>query len=354
MGTTILRKYCKTACAFLSCVTFRPLPDFYHFSSLISAFLLTSSGMPRPPHPLALFSLVPKPGNERAERAVSHPNNIRHVSTSPDGVEALDVGFHIRGKSSTTLATLGRGVEADICVEGSSIAKVQCSFEIDLDTRVGMFYDRSHGCTTQVSGENATPFEHGRVRKVLIQEDLNTIIGMGGERRDLIQFELEWHQDLTQTAEAIKNYDTLSCGRVENPRLARTVDEAPTDLPSRRETRLHTPGPQQLKMRYVKVGGALGSGQFGTVHKAIDVDSGKFMAVKILQRPTRASKIEDWKQSLYYALKREVETLSEISHVNKSSSTSNTHEIDTCASHISSIISRHKAGTNHKLRYLWA
>jgi hypothetical protein len=106
-------------------------------------------------------------------------------STLSDGVEALDVGFHIRGKSSTTLATLGRGIEADIYVEGSSIAKVQCSFEIDLYTGVVMFFDRSHGCTTQVSGENATPFEHERIRKVLVQKDLNTIIGMGGEGRNL-------------------------------------------------------------------------------------------------------------------------------------------------------------------------
>jgi hypothetical protein len=188
-----------------------------------------------------------------------------------------------------------------------------------------MFFDRSHGCSTQVSGENATPFEYERVRKVLVQKDLNTIIGMGGEGRNLVQFELEWHQDPTQTAEAIKNYDALPCGRVENPRLARTVDEAPTDLPSRRETRPHTPGPRQLRMRYVTVGPKLGSGQFGEVYKAIDVDSGKFMAVKILERPSRASKQEYWRQSLYYALKREVETLSEISHVSKSSSTSYTH-----------------------------
>ncbi|MCJ1479186.1 hypothetical protein MMC13_007870 [Lambiella insularis] len=178
-----------------------------------------------------------------------------------------------------------------------------------------MFYDRSHGCTTQVFGENATPFEYGRIRKVLVQKYLNTRIGMGGERRDLFQFELIWHQDPTQTAETIKNYDAVPCGRVENPRLSRTVDEVPTDMPSLRETRPHTPGHLQLKMRYVTVvGGTLGSGQFGTVRKAIDVDSGKFMVVKILQRPTRASKLEGWRTSLYYALKREVETLSGISH----------------------------------------
>jgi len=156
--------------------------------------------------------------------------------------QALDIGFHIRGKSSTILAIIGRGVEADISVEGSTIAKVQCSFEIDLDTGVVMFYDRSHSCTTQVSGDNAKPFEYGRVRKVLVQEDLNTIIGMGGEGRNLFQFELKWHQDPTKTAKTIKDYDTLACGRIEDPRLSRTVGKAPTDLLSRRETRPYTPG----------------------------------------------------------------------------------------------------------------
>ena len=277
---------------------------------------------PRPPHPLALFSLAPEPGSERAKRAIAHPDNIHNVSSLYNGVEVLDVGFHIRGKSSTTLATLGRGVDADIYMEGCNIAKIQCSFEIDLETGVVMLYDRSFAQSTQVFGENATPFEHTRIRKVLVQKGLNTTIGMGGERRNLVQFNLRWHQDPTQTAEAIKNYDALPYGRLENPRLARTVDEAPTDLPSRRETRPHTPytpGQRLLKMRYVRAEGSmLGSGQFGEVHKAIDVDLGKFMAVKILRRPTKPSKQEEWKMSLYYALKREVETLSDISHVSKS------------------------------------
>jgi serine/threonine protein kinase len=59
------------------------------------------------------------------------------------------------------------------------------------------------------------------------------------------------------------------------------MDEAPTDLPSLWETRPHTL--TQLKMRYILVGPLLGSRQFGTVYKAIDVDSGKFIAVKIVE-----------------------------------------------------------------------
>lgn len=80
---------------------------------------------------------------------------------------ALDIG-HIRPRSgdSATLATLGR--DGDVVVEGSNIAKIQCSFEIDLDTKVVMFYDRSNSQTSQVFGENATPFEYGRLRRVLV------------------------------------------------------------------------------------------------------------------------------------------------------------------------------------------
>jgi hypothetical protein len=105
-----------------------------------------------------------------------------------------------------------------------------------------MLYDRSHGQTTQVFGENATPFEHGRIRKVVVQMELNTIIRMGGVGRNLIQFELKWHPSPVQTIEKLKNREGIPHGYEENPRLARTIDEAETVLPSRRETRPHTLG----------------------------------------------------------------------------------------------------------------
>jgi hypothetical protein len=270
--------------------------------------------MPRPePHPLALFSL--KPHNPRAHDVVAHPSNVYLRSTLPNanGALALDVGFNICSQSRNTLATLGRN-DTDIIVEGSSIGRVQCSFEIDLDSRVVMLYDRSNAQTTQVSGDNATPFEHGRLRRVVVQQGLNTIIGMGGVGCDLVQFELIWHQGPIDTVEKVKSQEGMSCGAEENPRLARTVDEAPTVLPSQRVTRIHTPGERKLRMRYKNIGPPLGSGQFGIVHKCIDVDSGKFMAVKILKRPQGISQ-EDWREELCYTLKREVETLSDISHV---------------------------------------
>jgi hypothetical protein len=267
--------------------------------------------MPHPsPHPLALFSLVPL--NERAKTVVNDSGNNHLVSILQDGTLALDIGFHIRSKSRNTLATLGRG-DTDIFVDGASIAKLQCSFEIDLDTKVVMLYDRSYGQTTQFFGENAWPFEYGRRRQGLVQEGLNDKFGMGGVKSNLVQFELRWHQDPTQTMEKVKNRDGIVYA--ENPRLARTIDESETVVPSRRQTRIHTPGAQQLEVRYVPVGPPLGSGQFATVYKAIGIDSGKFMAVKILKRPAEAEKESEWKLSLHYALKREVEILSNLYHV---------------------------------------
>ena len=317
--------------------------------------LVHRSNMSRPhPHPLALFSLIPYDDNKRAKAVVAHPCNSHLISTTTDGELALDVGFHIRSKSHNTLATLGRG-DTDIFVDGASIAKIQCSFEIDLDTNVVMLYDRSYYRTTQVYGENAMPFEHERLPQVVVQANLNTVVGMGGEGRNLVQFELIWHQDPDGTIEKVKNREDIVRGYEEHPRIARTImDETDTVFPSRRETRIHTPGTRQLKMRYMTIGDMLGAGQFGEVYKAVNVDSGKLMAVKMLKLPDDATKKQrdHWRESVYYALKREVENLAKINHVSKSNYRFYPDDL-TSPSHTLLIISHHKAGMDPRWRYLW-
>ncbi|KAK2785918.1 hypothetical protein FQN52_008185 [Onygenales sp. PD_12] len=263
---------------------------------------------PRPhPHPLALFSLLPL--NERANAVVADPSNAHLVSKLKDE-SVLDIGLHIRSKSPNTLATLGRG-DVDVYVAGSTLAKIQCSFEIDQGTNTVMLYDRSHSQTTQVFGDDAIPFEHGRTRKIVVHPKLNSIIGMGGAARNLVLFKLQWHHNLPTVIETVQSRQNIPLAVEENPRLARTIDEADTVLPSRRATRLHTPGPGRLKIRYAKIN-RLGSGQFGEVHKVVDADSGRFMAVKILMRPGSGAKGEQdrWME----LLKREVETLARIDH----------------------------------------
>lgn len=260
--------------------------------------------MPRPrprsrPHPNAIFSLIAC--NKLAESVIDHIGNEHLISIAKPGIPAIDIG-HTRSISgdATVLATLGRN--GDVIVQHSNISRIQCTFEIDPDTKAILFYDRSHSQSSQVFGENATQFEHGRCRKVVVQKGLNTIIGMGGAGRDLIQFELEWHHDPPEAQERAWSRQTATLEN--NPRFAKTVDEAATALPTPRETRIHTPGAPRT-VRYIKEL-EIGTGQFSTVYKALDLDTAKFMAVKIMKRRP----IREWEK-----LKREVEILAKLSHV---------------------------------------
>jgi hypothetical protein len=263
------------------------------------ASVVMSHSQPRPhPHPQALFSL--KALNRQAMAVVLHPNNRNRLSTL-GGEGVLDVGFHIRSQSSRTLATLGRGPDADIHVEDSRIGRVQCSFEINQETDVIMFYDRSGCQSTQVFGDDAMPFRSGRLRRVVVQPFLNTEIGMGSLSSDLVKFKLLWHVTPTEAIERVKAGKGIIYGQEDNPRLARTAVSTPTSLPP--------------NIRYWIIGGPLGSGTFGTVHKSVDVDTGKMMAVKILRRPTWGT--DEEKEFHKLQIKREVKALARINHVSR-------------------------------------
>lgn len=238
-------------------------------------------------YPHALFSLVAVPGNKEANHIINHPNSAYLVSKLPGGELGLGIDFSSPSKLPKARVTLGQRLFANIFIEGANISKDQCYFEIHFPTSIVMLHDTSSNKSTQVFGENAVPFEDGRERKILVQKDLNTVIGLGGMGQDLIQFRLEWHND---PAKLYANQEVLSAAWGVGP---------------------NTPSPW-LKMRYVKEE-TIGSGGFGTVHKAINVDSGTRMAVKVLH------KVEgNWK--------REVKFLSTLSHVSSISPTSDTQQ----------------------------
>jgi hypothetical protein len=97
--------------------------------------------------------------------------------------------------------------------------------------------------------------------------------------------------------------------RGQNPRWARTVEEGPTELPSWYNTRLHTPADGGVQ-RTTK-GEPLGEGAYGEVSRAVDLDSGYPVAVKKIV----LSKIKSAPSDLGSSLRREVKTLSSLSHV---------------------------------------
>jgi hypothetical protein len=65
-----------------------------------------------------------------------------------------------------------------------------------------------------------------------VQQGLNIIIGIGGVGCNLVQFELIWHQGPIDTIEKVKSQEGMSYGVEENSHLARTINKAPTVLPS--------------------------------------------------------------------------------------------------------------------------
>lgn len=259
-----------------------------------------------PPNPLAFFSLVPM--SESAQAAVDDPHNAHYVSTFLDTenrvmVSRFDIGPNVGSPSRHTLATIGRA--GDIVVSGSTLSRIQCSFELSENNQAEIvLHDRSTNKNTQFLGDTAVPFELDRPhRRVVIDPTINLTLGFGGAACDQYAFQIFWHKDAQTQADSHLEY------RQDNPRQARTVLEQPqpqTVVPSGPRTRIHAPR-NDLKIRYSKRG-KLGEGSFGEVFKVVDVDTGKYLAVKQVKEASLES-------SNYLSIKREVETLSRLCHV---------------------------------------
>ncbi|KAL2285307.1 hypothetical protein FJTKL_08254 [Diaporthe vaccinii] len=149
-----------------------------------------------------------------------------------------------------------------------------------------MFYDDSRAGTSSTLGPDSTPFRPGQPRKVVVQPNVNTTIGMGGERRDLVTFKLDWPFEPPQTMTLVEQRDLKSLAL--NPRFART-DSDNAETAAKIEE--------------------LGAGAFGQVLRAVDVDSGKLIAVKIIK-----IRQNQHKEAFFTALKREVEAIGRIEH----------------------------------------
>ena len=214
----------------------------------------------RSPHSLAIFTLVAR--NDGVEKVILHPANVHLLcGLHIDGtfVHGLDVGFHIRTQwnsaSATTLAVIGRGLSADICVDHPRISRIQCCFDLNPTTGIVMVQDRSGGeGSTGFHGMDAMTFDSRRIpRQVAITPEINTLIGMGGPNRDALKFELIWNVALNdqllfrgQTGLAVnpRNAETIYQQLSVNASLmmsaARVQRSAVTGQATRMPSRLHT------------------------------------------------------------------------------------------------------------------
>lgn len=151
---------------------------------------------------------------------------------------------------------------------------------------------------------------------------------MGGERRDLVTFKLDWPFEPPETMALVERRDLKSLAL--NPRFARTdSDNAETAVPTMPQTRIHSSLPKRPMVRWAKIE-ELGAGAFGQVRnlllkattfgvrdantrkvfRAVDVDSGRLIAVKVIKIRQKQQK-----EAFFSLLKREVEAIGRIEHV---------------------------------------
>ncbi|RMD39371.1 hypothetical protein DV735_g5760, partial [Chaetothyriales sp. CBS 134920] len=271
--------------------------------------------MPRQtPHSQTIFHLVPHKASPRAKQMLLHPDNEPFVSlckaTKPGEEDeyGLEIGYHVSARPRA-LVIVEVGKNADLVMPGSSISQVHFSFEVHPESRHIMFLDRSRLHSTKIKPEGFRA--DGNFRQLVLQPETEYQISAGGEKVDQFVFYLRWLKEVDDALYEVEKESQIVEARGQNPRWARTVEDTPTDLPTWYNTRLHTPAIGAVQ-RTIDAG-PLGKGAFGEVRKAVDCDSGCFIAVKKIELPPRVEFAVSNEEVL---LRREVKVLSSISHKN--------------------------------------
>lgn len=172
-----------------------------------------------------------------------------------------------------------------------------------------MFVDRSRLHSTKIDLDGFRV--DGNFRQLVLKpKEKKYKISAGGEKADQFVFYLRGFKAAEDALQEVEKESQMVGARGQNPRWARTVEDAPIDLPTWYNTRLHTPAIGVVQ-RAIDVG-PLGKGAFGEVRKAVDRDSGCFIAVKKIELPPRVEFAVSNEEVL---LRREVKVLSSISHV---------------------------------------
>ncbi|OAL22371.1 putative peroxisomal-coenzyme A synthetase [Fonsecaea nubica] len=258
---------------------------------------MTSPDVRPEPHPSTVFSLVPI--NPRAKAVLDHPSNghlisVVHNPDDPLNNLGINVGPHISSSSQYALTTLGRG-GTDITLEGATISRTHCSFDINQEFGTILLHDRSTAQATNFFGEDRQSFEKGRIRRVVVAPAVNTLLGIGGHDGRQLLFKLLWHKEVINWKDMLKIQSQNSCD-------TRTVSS------SRCPTSLNTPAAPSSTARYASLH-KIGTETFGDVWQAVETDTGMLITVKVVKDYVHGT--NDVRRMM---VKRELDTLAKLSH----------------------------------------
>jgi len=213
-----------------------------------------------------------------------NPSNNHLLVSSEEDEPGLAIGMHTYSSQNMTMASIGRsGCSITFCASGQDLSRVQCTFHIHPDSGEILFKDQSTAKSSRVSHFNAAKsFElRGEHRQVVVHREFNDFISFGGAKKDMYTFKLVWNPKFSPRSVRARFPRPLNPATPLAERttlLIRSEEEAES---IRRTLRVQQKHRGNLEMRYHLTSNTeVGSGGYGTVFPALDVDSGDEIAVK--------------------------------------------------------------------------
>ena len=265
-------------------------------------------------HRTILFWLAAR--NDAALKSIQNEVNRDSVGLLPglNASNAFVVALDRDVRTPGCLLTLGR--EGDVQIFGSQISRIQCQIQLNPTTQEILIRDTSAFKNTKVvdcmnpdslffSTSDDVP------RQVVIRVGDNIHLSMGGDNKDLFQYEVKWPIRDTEMQQEMEAFKTEFLARRKHRQ--NEVTHYTTRLPALRyEARIQPSGSREPWLH--RTLDFLGAGSYGDVFKTVNMHTGEYFAVKVMWRTEPFSMDIEWRRSILEEV-RFLETLSYVSGI---------------------------------------
>lgn len=264
-----------------------------------------SMSMFRKAHHQTIFHL--RPIGPNTKQLLHYGSNSSLVSEDAEGELGFEVGYHIARPDTALqggciIADMGRN--AAILLPNDSISRVHAQFCVHPESRALMF-------KVTIPKKGTVLIRGYTFRKFHNAEQIVLFHGMPYEisfqlPNGPFQFKVVWLHGNAKTLSIIKDGFSNAEHKAVLPALRRTPSLGDFDIANWYQSRIDdtdTTGPYIRDAHPISF---IGAGSYGVVSKAIDMDSGHFIALKKIRCITPREQL---------VIRREVETLKTLKHV---------------------------------------